>query len=139
MKSYAAVVKEIDVQVSGVAKQAELTSATITHLENVFKEFEERKGKLPRKQPLPKIEALYGIIQDTAILLEGITSLIYREVDKAVATGTEADGNPQKRQLEHDKLGILKLKIKNAQAHIQLYTSNIDIQVTLFFGELRDQ
>jgi len=139
MKRYAAVVKEVDIQVYGIARQAELTSATISHLENVFKDFAERKGKLPRKRPLPKIEALYSIIQKTASLLEAINELIYHEVDAVVIPQTEVNENPEKRELSADQLTSLKREIKIAQINIQLYTSNIDIQVTLFFGELRDQ
>lgn len=139
MKRYAAVVKEVDIQISGIASQAQLTSATISHLENVFKDFASRKGKLPLKRPLPKIEALYGIIQKTASLLESINELIYQEVDAVVIPPTEANKYPEKRELSTAQLTYLKREIRIAQADIQLYTSNLDIQVTIFFGELSDQ
>ena len=119
--------------------QAEVTFATISHLGNVFNEFVKRKGKLPRKKPLPKVEAVYGIIQKTTSLLEYIDELIYQEVDAVVIPQTQAGENSEKRELSAEQLSFLKREIKTAQGSIQVYTWNIDLQVTIFFGELRDQ
>jgi hypothetical protein len=132
---YAALVKGIDTQVDGIAKQAKLTSGTISQLEKVFQEFADQKGKMPRKRNLPKVEVLFGLIQKCSNLLGDIDDLIYRQVDDVVIPQNE---RPNK-ELNPEELGPLREAIRSAVNDIQLYTSNLDIQITLFFGILHDQ
>ena len=139
MKRYAALVKTVDIHVYGIARQAESTSSIISHLENTFKKFRDQKGKMPRKRPLPKVDVLYGLIRKCAKILEDINDLIYRQVDAAVIPQAEGEARPEKRELSVDKLKLLKDEIGIAQTDIQLYTANLELQVTIFFGQLSNQ
>lgn len=131
--------KGIDTQVYGVARQAELTSSTISRIEESFRKFRDEKGKLPRKRPLPKVEVLYGLTKACAKLLEDIRDLIYIQVDETVITNAEGGERPEKMELSADKLELLKTQMEIAQTDIQLYTANLEVQITIFYGELSDQ